>query len=165
MNLFATSAEWLLWPLVALLIGAAAQDAVQLKISNWITGFVVILAAAAAAVSGVEIAIWQNLAAFAVVLTLGFALFSYGVLGGGDVKLLAAVALWTNGSTLLTLIASILLAGGILAIIIIALRMFAREGFWRHVRVLRPGSGIPYGIAIAAGTMVFLSMTSSIALR
>ena len=153
MNLFASAPGWLLWLLVLLLACATVQDAVQMRISNLITGLVAVLAIAAMAFAGFPIGLWQNAAAFAVVLVLGTILFSRGAFGGGDVKLFAAVALWAGGLTAAWLVAAILIAGGLLAILILALRTAAPEHWSTHVKVLRRKAGIPYGIAIAAGTL------------
>ncbi len=153
MNLFASAPEYLLWFLAALLVAAAIQDAVQLKISNLLSGAVLLAGVAAAILSGIEVAIWQNLLVFVLTLVIGTMLFAKGVLGGGDVKLFAAVTLWTNLSGALGLIASIFIFGGILALLIIFGRAAAPERLAARVAVLRPKSGIPYGIAIAVGTL------------
>jgi prepilin peptidase CpaA len=158
MNLFATSPEWIVWLLVALLAVATIQDAVQLRISNIISGSVLILAVVAMVMSGFQASVWQNAVVFAVVLTIGTLLFSRNILGGGDVKLFAGVALWADFASALQLIASILVAGGILAIIIITLRLLAPKKLTSRVKTLQPRAGIPYGIAIAAGTLLVLAL-------
>lgn len=158
MNLFATSPEWIVWLLVALLGLATIQDAVQLKISNIICGSVLVLAIIAMIVSGPRIELWQNAVVFAVVLAIGVFLFARDVLGGGDVKLFAAVALWVDFESALRLVASILIAGGILAVVIILLRLVAPKPIVGRVKTLQPRAGIPYGIAIAAGTLLVLSL-------
>ena len=157
MNLFATSPDSLLWLLAAALVAAAIQDAVQLKISNLISAAVLLLAVAAAFLSGVEVAVWQNLLVFAVVLFAGTLMFSRGVLGGGDVKLLAAVALWTDLGGAIRLVASIFIFGGLLALLIIFGRAVAPQPLTARIAVLKPKAGIPYGIAIALGTLFMVS--------
>lgn len=160
MNLLATAPELLIWLLIGMLAAAALQDAVQLRISNLITITVLILAIAAAVMTGIEIAAWQNLAVFAATLAIGTVLFSRGILGGGDVKLLAAVMLWTDLYGAVRLIASIFIFGGLLALLIIFGRAAVPESLRARVAVLRPKAGIPYGIAIALGTL-FMVMTSA----
>ena len=160
MNLFATAPDWIVWLLVASLAGAAVQDAVQLKISNWITLCVLGLAVAAIALTGVRVELWENGVVFAIVLVIGIALFSRQVLGGGDVKLFSAVALWTDFDGALPLIASILLCGGLLALFILFLRAFSWKRIAAHVKTLQPRSGIPYGIAIAAGSILMVTAFS-----
>jgi prepilin peptidase CpaA len=158
MNLFTTSPEWIVWLLVGLLAAATIQDAVQLRISNIISASVLILAIVAMAVSGFQASVWQNAVVFALVLTIGTLLFSRNILGGGDVKLFAGVALWADFASALQLIASILVAGGILAIIIITLRLLAPKKLTSRVKTLQPRAGIPYGVAIAAGTLLVLAL-------
>lgn len=160
MNLFATSPDWLIWLLLFVLLTAAIQDSVQLKISNILVGAVLLMAIAAMLISGPVMAVWQNFAALALVLSIGTILFSKGILGGGDVKLLASVLLWADGFTAFKLISAIFICGGILALLIITLRLVAPASALQRVIVLRPKSGIPYGIAIAAGAMV-VSATST----
>jgi prepilin peptidase CpaA len=70
-------------------------------------------------------------------------------MGGGDVKLLACLALWMNFTAAIWLVASTLIAGGILAIGFIATRPFRRAKDGRSGRTV--SRNIPYGIAIAAG--------------
>ena len=157
MNLLATSPEWLTWLLVLALLAAALQDAAMLKISNVSVIAVLFMAVGAMLISGIEVDIWQNLVAFAVVLSAGTLAYSKGILGGGDVKLLAAVLLWADGATALKLLAAIFICGGLLALLIISLRIFASVSASQRIRVLRPGSGIPYGIAIAAGAILIIT--------
>lgn len=160
MNLFATSPEWIVWVLVALLVAAMVQDAVQLRISNVISGSVLVLAIVAMAASGFRIGLWQNALVFAVVLTIGAFLFERGILGGGDVKLFAAVGLWVDLASALRLLGCVAIAGGLLALLIIFLRTIAPKRLASHVKTLQPRAGIPYGIAIAAGTLLVLSLWS-----
>lgn len=158
MNLFAASPQWIVWVLVALLAAATIQDAVQLRIANLISGSVLLLAIVAMVASGPRISLWQNAAVFAVVLTIGALLFARNLLGGGDVKLFAAVALWVDLATALRLIAAILIAGGLVAFAIIVLRTFVPRSIASRVRTLQPKAGIPFGIAITAGTLLVLAM-------
>jgi prepilin peptidase CpaA len=154
MNLLADAPDWLRWILFTLLVAAAAQDAAQLKISNVITFAVLLLGLAAIALQGIEIGVWQNLATFAAVLGVGTLLFSRGFLGGADVKLFAAVALWTDFHGALWLVAAILLCGGVLAIAVLLLRLISPARASARVKMLQPKSGIPYGVAISAGTII-----------
>jgi prepilin peptidase CpaA len=157
-NLLATSPQWIVWLLVVLLAATTVQDAIQLRISNIICGSVLVLAIAAMVASGPRIGLWQNFAVFAVVLTVGVVLFARQVLGGGDVKLFAAVGLWVDIPAALRLIIAIVVAGGLLALAIVMLRTVAPKAVAGRVKTLQPKAGIPYGIAIAAGTLLVLAM-------
>jgi prepilin peptidase CpaA len=160
MNLFATSPEWLCWLLVLSLLAAAIQDVAQLKISNFIVGAVLLMGLAAMLLTGLEFSLWKNLASFASVLFIGTILFSKGFLGGGDVKLLAGAMLWVGGMTAVKLFSAILICGGILALLLLGLRLIAPTSAAKRFGTLKRGSGIPYGVAIAAGT-IFVLATSA----
>lgn len=90
------------------------------------------------------------------VFVAGFALFAAGLTGGGDVKLLAAVSLWAGPRDLATLLLATTLAGAGLALLLVV------PPFARAMRALRTGTpaaaaprdAMPYGVAIAAGTML-----------
>ena len=78
-----------------LMLMAAWTDLAKFTIPNWIPGVMIALwLAAAPLVSPSWASAGLSLAVFAGVLALGLALWAPGWLGGGDVKLLAAGALW-----------------------------------------------------------------------
>jgi Flp pilus assembly protein protease CpaA len=54
---------------------------------------------------------------------------------------------------------AVAIAGGLLALVALAIRRFKLPARLRQrVAMLRPGSGVPYGIAVAAGvTMAILA--------
>jgi prepilin peptidase CpaA len=140
----------LLVALAALLLVAAAIDVRTFTISNRLNLTVALLAP----VYWLSIAlpIWPGvgiqLAAGAGVFALLAAAFYAGMMGGGDVKLAAALALWFSPASTLKFLVLMSLAGGVLTLAVIALhRMQRREG--------RPE--IPYGVAIAFGGLVILT--------
>jgi prepilin peptidase CpaA len=71
-------------------------------------------------------------------------LFQIGMMGGGDVKLLAALALWLPLASLVKLVVIMSLAGGVLTLVLLV----------RH-RARKTGGKleIPYGVAIAFAGM------------
>ena len=84
---------------------------------------------------------WQialALGAFAVFA----AMFALRWMGGGDVKLLSALALWIKPAAFVKLLMVMALAGGVLTV------AFA---FWFIARRQRERIAIPYGVAIAFG--------------
>ena len=100
MNLAAETPQWLALTVAVLLLAAAAEDAVRLRISNVIVLLVLIGAIVAAVVAGPELALWKNFIVFLALLAIGTPMFAAGKLGGGDVKLLAAdgLTLWRISS-------------------------------------------------------------------
>jgi prepilin peptidase CpaA len=158
-NLAAEAPQWLALLLAVLLVAAAAEDAVRLRISNVTVLLVIGGAIAAAIVAGPEVRLWQNLAAFAGLLAVGTPLFAAGKLGGGDVKLFAAAGLWFDLLGAAGLLLAVALSGGVLALLVLLARTLTwSEGARRRVVVLRPGGGIPYGVAIAAGALITMAL-------
>lgn len=152
MRLLATAPDWLAATLLLLLIVAAVQDAWQLRISDWISGLIAIGAFVALAIDGPVSGLWQNLLLFAAVLAIGTFMFGRGWMGGGDIKLLAASALWFDLSDGWKLLVAIAMAGGIETLAIMILRRFPWSDTTRNrVLLLRRQGPIPYGIAIAVG--------------
>lgn len=84
------------------------------------------------------------LAAFTVLAGM----FALGMMGGGDVKLLTALALWIEPTAFLQLIIIMALAGGVLTIIM---------GAWHFLRRQKDRLAIPYGVAIAFGGLWVLA--------
>jgi len=140
----------LLVGLAAILIVAAAIDVRTFTISNRLNLTVAMLAP----VYWLSIAlpIWPGvgiqLAAGAGVFVLLACAFYAGMMGGGDVKLAAALALWFSPSSTLKFLVLMSLAGGVLTLVVMMLhRLKRREG--------RPE--IPYGVAIAFGGLFILT--------
>jgi len=73
-------------------------------------------------------------------------------MGGGDIKLLAASALWFDLSTGWRLLVAIAIAGGLETLILFGLRRLPWPAIIpQKVLLLRRREAIPYGIAIALG--------------
>jgi Flp pilus assembly protein protease CpaA len=109
---------WLpLTGLVALLALAALIDFRERRIPNWLTGGVAALYPLYALVSPMPVAsLGVALAVAAAVFLFGFVLFARQLIGGGDVKLIAAVSLWTGLDHLALFALFTSLAGGGLAL-------------------------------------------------
>ena len=126
---------------IALLI-AAFTDLRSRQIGNWLTGCVALGAPLFWWANGLHL--WPDVAVQLGValgtLALLAALFRFGAMGGGDVKLLTALALWIEPTPFLDLIVVMSLVGGVLAIVF---------GAWHIARRQREKIAIPYGVAIA----------------
>lgn len=150
----------LLATLGLLLAAAAVQDVYQLRISNLFPVAVFMLFPVYAIVKGADATIWQNGVVFLAVLALGILAFGAHVLGGGDVKLLAATALWFDIAGAAWLIGAIAILGAVIALAFIVFRrvipeqLLLRSGM---VSLQRRGP-IPYGIGIAGGAIVAILM-------
>src|SRR5690348_5289929 len=146
----ATFTDLLLIALAAILVFAAVVDVRTFTISNRLNLTVALLAPVYWA--SVALSPWPGIAvqvaAAATVFVLFAAAFYAGMMGGGDVKLAAALALWFSPFTTLRFLVLTSLAGGVLTLVVVALhRARKREG--------RPE--VPYGVAIAAGGIAILT--------
>lgn len=148
----------------AAMILAASLDLFTMTIPNWLTAGLAAAFFALAPFAGLgagEIA-WHA-ATGATMLAVGFALFSFGAIGGGDAKLFAATALWLGWEHLLHYAILFAIIGGVLTVaLLMARRMplpepLARVG-WIS-RLHHHKTGIPYGIALAAGGLLVLPAT------
>jgi len=155
-NLAIQAPGWLFYLLVAALAVAAIEDVVRLRISNLTCGLVALGAIVAAMLAGPNLALVQNAAVFIVILILGTIGFSRGIVGGGDVKLFAAVGLWVGFSSATLLAMSVFLAGGAVAIVSIVYKLLSgRKGGLRNRQ-------IPYAVAIAIGATALFYYQRSI---
>lgn len=152
--------DLILLAVVLLLVAAAIEDMAKLRISNIFPLLVMALFVPWVAVTGWEADIWHNGALFLGVFALGCVLFALRWMGGGDVKLLAACALWFDWSAALPWLVYVTVGGGILALLIMAGRRLvprtAREG--SSLAIFSARGPIPYGVAIALGTIMALYM-------
>jgi len=133
--------------LAGLLVTAAVTDIRARIISNRLNAAIAVLAVPwwfAIHLSGYEILFQLGLAA--ALLALFAIFFAMGMMGGGDVKLLAALGLWLPLTKMLILLEWMALGGGVLTLgMLIAHRMRKAPG--------KPE--IPYGVAIVgAGLLV-----------
>ncbi len=146
--MFATIPGWpavtLAAILVVLLLVAAWGDLRARTIPNPLNAAIALLAPVWWWACG--LALWPDAAVQVGVALLLFAifaaLFAAGMMGGGDVKMIAATALWFTPMGCLRMLTVMAITGGVLTVAIALL----------HAVRKRPGSPeIPYGVAIAAG--------------
>ena len=150
--------------LPALLAAAAGWDIASFTIPNFLqlalVGSFVVFVLATGMMPAV---IGMHLLAGLLGLVVGFTLFALGYVGGGDAKLFACVLLWLGFKNLVdyTLIASAL--GGFLTLAILGLRQVPLPAAFTSqswiARLHSATSGIPYGVALAAGAFVILPQT------
>lgn len=143
----------------AVIIFAAVSDATTLTIPNWISLVLLGLFPLVAVASGMSpAAAGLHLAIGFAALLAGMALFAFNLIGGGDAKFLAAVSLYVGLPTLVTFLTTVVVAGGVLAMVLMFARRLAAVGIsmdW-FLKFTRGGSVIPYGIAIAFGALAVL---------
>jgi prepilin peptidase CpaA len=156
MNLVVGAPLWLVGLLALVLLAAAIEDAVRLRISNFTCAAVLLGALISMVLHGFSLGLWQNFVVCVAILMVGMPAFAAGWLGGGDVKLLAALGLWLNLQAALGFVAAVFIAGGVVAIIYIATRPF-RRGPQKD----RSSRRVPYGLAIVGGAVFVFGMQLS----
>ena len=142
--------ELLLGLLAILLLVAAVIDVRTFTISNKLNLCVALLAPLYWISTALPL--WPHaaiqLAVGAGVFAVFAAAFYAGAMGGGDVKLAAALALWFSPASTVKFLVLMSLAGGVLTLLVLAAhKLRHREG--------RPE--IPYGVAIAFGGLAILT--------
>jgi prepilin peptidase CpaA len=137
--------EGLIWTLLgllaALLLAAAVCDLKRREIPHWVVIAMAVLAVPFWFASGLDW--WPDIALQIGVSLIIFAFFAAafaaGWMGGGDVKLLAALALWLPWKAVIIMLVIMSFAGGLLTFGMVA---------WSKLR-RSPSPEIPYGVAIA----------------
>ncbi|UIJ44545.1 prepilin peptidase [Sphingomonas cannabina] len=139
----------LLGALALLLVSAGIEDVRTREIANWKNALIALLAPAWWWASG--LGVWPGAAIQLGVALLVFVVFvgafALGQMGGGDVKLIGALALWLPPMPLMWMLVVMSLAGGALTLVMLA------ERWWRPAE--RPLE-IPYGVAIAIAGLLSL---------
>lgn len=141
-----------------LMVWAAFNDVSSFKIPNWIPGLMIGLWAVAMPFMAPG---WSfvglSVLSFIGVLAFGLALWAPGWLGGGDVKLIAAGALWFGWPDVMSFLFMTCLAGGALALGLLLLRRLTPalpiSAHLIEKSPLAPNAPAPYGVAIAAAAL------------
>lgn len=144
---------------------AASTDLLTMRISNklmlvLVVGFFIL----AIAISMPLQQLAMHVACAVLVLAVGFAFFALRFIGGGDAKLAAATTLWLGFGLTLPYLVYAAVFGGILTLVILALRRLPLTPFLARYRWLERlhdrKSGVPYGVALAiAGIMTYSNST------
>ncbi|MBS3928505.1 MAG: prepilin peptidase [Sphingomonadales bacterium] len=141
----------LLGTLAIALLLAAFTDLRRRQIDNWLNG--AIAAAAPLYWWACGLSLWPGVAwqvGMAVVTLVVLAgLFALRAMGGGDVKLLTALALWIEPMAFLRLLVAMALIGGVLTLVM---------GAWHVARRRREKLAIPYGVAISSAALWVLAV-------
>jgi prepilin peptidase CpaA len=146
---------------ILLLLYVATMDVATRLISNEVCLALALLGIAGQLASPMQVA--QSLIAAMILLALLLVIYQRGWIGGGDVKLLVALAIGLPLIGVIQLLTITVLAGGVLALVHLMMRLLpypklapagsslARRVYaierWRHLR----HAPLPYGVAIACG--------------
>lgn len=137
---------------------AAASDLLTMRLPNWLTLAVLASFAILAVAFGMPLdQIGVNYACGLAALAVGFALFSFGWIGGGDAKLAAGIAAWLGlqGAVEFLLVSAVL--GGALTLLILQMRRWPLPALLQGeawiARLHDRKEGVPYGVALAAAAL------------
>lgn len=142
---------------------AVFSDCRRLIIPNW-TSIVIaaaFLPAAMASGLGFSMTAWHY-GVGAGLFAAGLFLFAWGLMGGGDVKLLAATGVWVGWTDLWPFIFLTAVLGGVLAICIyFAGKLLKTFPFLASIAWMKEDGGkkqpIPYGVAIGLAALIMFS--------
>jgi prepilin peptidase CpaA len=149
-----------------LLLAAAISDIRRYRIPNTIVYAIVVAFALGAAFGLPWPAIgWAVMAGVGMFL-LGAGLFALGLFGGGDVKLIAAMALWTGVAGLPRFLLVMTAAGGLLGVVWMLKRrrqqpaLASQAASPADTPAPKSRGRIPYGVAIAAAGFDFFLVSA-----
>ena len=140
----------------AFMVAAALFDAWKFIIPNTIPVVLTLLFLVVALIWNDRVSLFEHIGAGLLVFCVGAVIFRFGVLGGGDIKLLTAVAFWVGWDYLAVYLLVVAIFGGGLTLFLLALRHLLRRLYrsrspnYPLPRILRAGEKIPYAIAIGA---------------
>lgn len=145
----ATLNALMLGALALLLVCAGIEDVRTREIANWKNATIALLAPFWWWLNGLSP--WPDLAiqlgmAIAV-FAFFWAMFHFGGMGGGDVKMIGALALWFPFEALLWMLIIMSLVGGALTLLLV---------IERAVRRKKGAIEVPYGVAIAIAALISL---------
>ena len=155
MEFSAAIAEFTILAFAGLLLAAATSDWRSLIIPNRYSLAMVALFPSFVIASG-DVEWLTHLYVGGGAFALGFLVFSLRLCGGGDVKLLAAAALWAGPGLIVPLLFYTAVTGGFMALVLWVRHRYQRAGIPANLLFARSEEGfakqpMPYGIAIAAG--------------
>jgi prepilin peptidase CpaA len=141
---------------VGLLALAAVSDVVEYRIPNRIVLAITALYPVHVLAASHRVDWTGALLVMAVVFAGGFVLFASGRLGGGDVKLATATALWAGPAVVLDYLLVTALVGGVMGLVMatkyrFALALAIDPAGKRGFRDVLLSDVMPYGVAIAMG--------------
>ena len=137
---------------VVLLVIGAGWDIASRQLPNWLNLAVALAFIPWGVAMGIGVpGFLMALIAGVICFGLGFALFHFGQMGAGDVKLIVAVAFWIGlNIELVRFVLYMGIAGGLLGLLFLALRFTLKREF-----------ELPYGVAISVSAIIIKVMTTT----
>lgn len=129
-----------------LLLAMAATDWRERLIANKLIVSYAALFFAFYFAAPLDLPLWQHALCGLVVFLFTFFCFTRGWLGGGDAKLIPAVALWLGPQSTLPFLL-LMVCGGCAVAVVVLLVAGKKRGEWRKVK-------LPYGVAIVIAALL-----------
>ena len=146
------------------MIYAGIRDAMSFTIPNAVSLVLVVAFFLLAPFSGLSLeVIGGHILVGFLALIIGFVLFARGYLGGGDVKIIAAAALWLGLEQTAPFLLFTALFGGLLSVSILYIRRMPLPSFLHGQKWLLDWqcgkAAVPYGIAIGLAAICVYPQT------
>lgn len=149
----------------AMMIFAALMDLFTMTIPNRISIILIAAFLIAAPLTGMG---WEqfftHVATGLAVLAFAFALFAFGLVGGGDAKLLSAASLWIGVDYLGSYMVITVVMGGLLSIALLLYRVMLPPRWLLNqewaIRLHNKKEGIPYGLALSGAALWIFPTTA-----
>lgn len=133
--------------LLCLLVSAGIEDVRHREIANWKNGAMALLAPVWWWAIGMPV--WPDMAIQlglgVTVFAIFVVLFALNLMGGGDVKMIGALALWVPLHSMVSMLLLMSILGGVIAVLMMI----------DHKRRRDPSAPqVPYGVAIACSALL-----------
>lgn len=150
--------------LTAAMLVVIYLDATRYVIPNWLNGLIMLMFVVGVFLLPIDLL--PAVGTALLIFVIGLGIFALGLMGGGDVKLMAVLALWTGWApATFALFFLTAIFGGVMVAIIAPLRRILNAGRKPDAKPLprffTPKEPIPYGLAIAA-SFLFLLWTKQV---
>ena len=164
MTISALAATAAMFMFVFTMVYAVVADLTTNKIRNGLMLLFLLAYAVLAPFAGFTVyEIEWSVAVAGGVLLVAFIFFALGWMGGGDAKLAAVTALWFGADYTPAYLIYTALLGGALTLALLQFRMLALPACLPNrswiARLHSPGSGVPYGVAMALAALVVFPQT------
>jgi len=126
--------------LASLLLIGAAIDIRSRRLPNWLTAAVAALFIPYAIIASHPVDWFGVFTVVGITFVIGFTLFAFNLMGGGDVKLISGLALWAGPDFIALFILTTGLAGGLMSLGILLFRHLVNHpligGSWQYLTLL-----------------------------
>jgi len=144
---------------VSLVLVAAASDIAMYRIPNVVVLMIIVLYPIYVVVAPGEERWLYSLGLFAVTIAVGIPLAHFGIFGGGDMKLLAAILLWAGPTLALPALLVTVLSGGLISILMLSKVRFVIASALNSIGKESLGKmflakNMPYGVGLAFGGII-----------